>query len=75
MKTTPLKAIRQKCLDCSCYQPKEVKFCSAVNCVLYPYRFGKNPARQGIAPGRSLLAQKQPLESSKTTENEALNDR
>ena len=24
---TPMKAIRAKCLDCSCYQPKEVRLC------------------------------------------------
>lgn len=45
---TPLKAIRKKCLDCSCFQPKEVRKCPISNCPLYPYRFGHNPAKKGI---------------------------
>lgn len=45
---TPLKAIRLKCLDCSCGSPKEVKQCPAEGCPLYPFRFGRNPRRLGI---------------------------
>ena len=37
---TPMKAIRQKCLDCSCEQLSEVKECSIKNCALYPFRVG-----------------------------------
>ena len=40
---TPVKAIRAKCLDCSCGQPKEVRLCCIKNCPLYPYRMGKRP--------------------------------
>lgn len=40
---TPVKAIRAKCLDCSCSQTKEVNLCPIKNCSLYPYRFGKRP--------------------------------
>lgn len=40
---TPLKAIRMKCLDCSCYELKEIRECIIVNCPLYIYRDGKNP--------------------------------
>ena len=39
---TPLKAIREKCLDCCCGQVQEVKLCPAEDCSLYPFRFGKN---------------------------------
>lgn len=42
---TPLKAIRKKCLDCSCYQYKEVKLCPLTNCTLWPYRMGKRPQK------------------------------
>ena len=42
-KLTPLKAIRQKCLDCTCNQPLEVRLCVIENCPLYPYRMGKRP--------------------------------
>ncbi len=42
--TTPLAAIRNKCLDCCCWLPSEVRDCIAVDCSLHPYRFGKRPA-------------------------------
>ena len=45
---TPLKAIRAKCLDCMCDQPKEVRLCPSTDCPLYPFRMGKNPNRAGI---------------------------
>ena len=41
----PLRAIREKCLDCSCQQPIEVKECTVATCALYPFRLGKNPYR------------------------------
>lgn len=40
---SPIKAIRAKCLDCCCYQPKEVNLCPCEDCALWPFRFGKNP--------------------------------
>ena len=40
---TPLKAIRKKCLNCSYWQPKEVRKCVIVDCPIYPYRFGRRP--------------------------------
>ena len=45
---TPVKAMRAKCLNCCCGQPKEVRLCPISECPLYPYRFGKNPNRKGI---------------------------
>jgi hypothetical protein len=38
-----LDVIREKCLDCCCYQPSEVDQCTAIACSLWPYRFGTNP--------------------------------
>ena len=40
---TPIKSIRQKCLDCTCNQPKEIRLCPIINCPLYPYRMGRRP--------------------------------
>jgi len=40
--TSPLKAIRIKCLDCA-QSSHEVKLCPYTGCALYPFRFGKNP--------------------------------
>ena len=41
----PMKAIREKCLDCTCQQPIEVKECTVKTCALYPFRMGVNPYR------------------------------
>ena len=42
-KAAILVAIRQKCLDCSCYQPAEVRLCHLTTCALWPYRCGVDP--------------------------------
>ena len=42
-KLTPIKAIRKKCLDCCCYQPKEVRYCQISDCSLHPYRMNMRP--------------------------------
>ena len=42
----PLKALRARCLDCCCYQPSEVRKCTAVECPSWPFRMGTNPFRQ-----------------------------
>lgn len=44
--TSPIKAIRAKCLDCCCGQRSEVKLCTVETCPLFPFRFGKNPYRK-----------------------------
>ena len=41
----PMRAIREKCLDCSCQQPMEVKECTVKTCALHPFRMGVNPFR------------------------------
>jgi hypothetical protein len=40
---TPVRAIRAKCLDCTCGSSNEVQLCPVTDCSLYPYRLGKNP--------------------------------
>ena len=40
--TSPLKAIRENCLDCN-GTASEVKLCPCTDCALWPFRFGKNP--------------------------------
>jgi hypothetical protein len=40
---SPLKSIREKCLDCCCHQYSEVRECHITDCPLWPYRMGKNP--------------------------------
>ena len=45
---TPIKAIRKKCLDCCCGQPKEVRLCPKIDCANYPYRMGTRPSEETI---------------------------
>jgi hypothetical protein len=45
---TPIKAIRQKCLDCTCNQHKEIRLCPVVDCAIYPYRMGRRPNKVTI---------------------------
>lgn len=40
---TRAKAIRQKCLDCSGWQNKDVRECPVKTCALWPYRMGSKP--------------------------------
>lgn len=55
--STPMQAIREKCLDCSNYQPKEVRNCPIDSCAIFQFRFGRNPNRQGIG-GKNLRTSK-----------------
>ena len=42
----PLRAIRQKCIECSGGSRKEVRLCSVSACPLHVLRLGKNPGRR-----------------------------
>jgi hypothetical protein len=44
-KLSLLQVIRARCMDCSCFQPSEVRKCTAVGCPSWPYRMGTNPFR------------------------------
>lgn len=41
--TSPLKAIRAKCLECSNGSAADVRNCPIEQCELFPFRYGKNP--------------------------------
>lgn len=41
----PVKAIREKCLDCSGGSHKEVEKCTLKDCPVCPFRMGTNPYR------------------------------
>ena len=45
---TPIKAIRAKCLDCTCNQPKQIRECTITTCALWPYRMGKRPKQEEL---------------------------
>lgn len=59
----PVKAIRQKCLDCSCGQVKEVELCPIPDCALYPFRFGKNPYRKERTEAQRQIARETALKN------------
>jgi hypothetical protein len=46
MITSPMKAIRQNCIECAGGSPTEVSLCPCTNCPMYAFRFGKNPYRK-----------------------------
>lgn len=64
---TPLKAIRQNCLDCMNGNANEVKLCPSVKCPLFPFRFGHNPNRNGIGNHKAVLANSQRTTDGKGT--------
>lgn len=41
-KNTLWKAIRKQCLECVCNSDTEVSLCTAPNCSLYKFRFGRS---------------------------------
>lgn len=43
MEKSPLRAIRQHCLDCCYGSAYEVKNCTIHGCALYSFRLGSNP--------------------------------
>lgn len=40
---SPMKAIKQNCIECSGGSAYEAKLCTCTSCPLYPFRFGRNP--------------------------------
>ena len=55
MTKSPLRSIRAKCLDCCCGSVKTVKYCSALSCDLWYYRFGLRPSTAKQKYGKELL--------------------
>ena len=55
---TPIKAIRKKCLDCTCGQVLEIRKCTVISCALYPYRMGRRPDASTIEALEDLSDEK-----------------
>ena len=53
---TPLKAIRQHCLDCYLGSASEVQKCQSKDCVLFPYRSGHRGHGQALSPLKAIRA-------------------
>ena len=48
---TPVKAIREYCIDCACGSLSEVRLCPRISCPLYGYRMGKRPKKTAVTGG------------------------
>ena len=45
---TPIKAMREKCKDCTGHQLLEIRECRIKICALWPYRMGKRPRYEDL---------------------------
>ena len=45
---SPLRSIREKCIDCCAGNKAEVARCEIQSCALWPFRMGRNPNRAGV---------------------------
>jgi len=72
---SPLRAIRENCLQCMGGSVKAVKYCScdgtrgAAFCRLWPYRFGMHPGRALEKYGDEIMDPEQMPEASVNIEN------
>jgi hypothetical protein len=54
-KRPSVRILRQFCLDCMGLNKNLVRDCTSYNCLVYPFRFGKNPNRSGIGASRERM--------------------
>jgi hypothetical protein len=81
----PIRAIRQKCIECCGGSHKEVRLCSATTCPLHAMRLGKNPGRhpskrtekqlEALREANSLRKVQKGLQRSLTAHVAGLNER
>ena len=56
------KAIKLKCLECSCESPKEVTLCLLITCPLWAFRFGYSMRDKRYQDRMDAAAKNHPLE-------------
>jgi hypothetical protein len=54
--TSPIKAIRARCIDCCGGQPSEVRKCAAAKCPSWPFRMGVSPFHRSRLSGKNPVA-------------------
>lgn len=69
MANTPLKAIREKCIDCCCGQVNEVKLCPATSCPLHEFRLGHNPYNKRTLTDEQRQAAAERLKKARKEKN------
>ena len=67
---SPLQAIRRHCIQCMGGQNHEVRFCTDLECNLYPFRLGRNPNRKGVGGNTSKARQTLHGEAKNARESE-----
>ena len=55
IKQTPIKAIRNRCIDCSAGSLVEVRLCPVTTCPIWPYRMGRRPTMSSNLSQVTLL--------------------
>ena len=74
MEKSPLKAIRQHCLECSCGSTYEVKNCVIHDCNLYSFRLGSNPYRTRSMTDEQKQAAAERLKSARMAKKSLTNN-
>jgi len=54
-KRPSVKIMRKFCLECMGGNREAVEECSTIDCLIYPFRFGKNPSRAGKGKSRGEM--------------------
>ena len=54
-KRIPVKTFRKFCIECMNGSAELIPTCPATKCKIYPFRMGKNPARQGQGASSEIL--------------------
>lgn len=72
--TTPMKAIRLKCLECCCGQSYEVRICRIKDCALWSYRFGHRPNKALDTARSAGFDERQSADDEVTTHAEKIAD-
>jgi len=60
----PVKAFKKFCTHCNGGQASLIPDCPLTDCKVYPYRMGKNPARQGKG-GNLFQKGREPMETGR----------
>jgi len=53
-----LRILRLKCLECCCWNVAEVRRCPIKTCILYAFRFGRNPIKRVMSVKQKENARK-----------------
>ena len=68
-KRVSVKLMRKFCLECMGGSKEAVKECSTIDCLIYPFRFGKNPLLAGKGKSRDEMMRIRALRKPVDKEN------